>query len=74
MRETNAYKFLLPKPEGGRLLRRQAEMGDNIKMLRQETWQEGVEWINLGQNRDQWQAVIYGNESSGSTKLRESID
>jgi len=37
---------------------------DSIKM-----WWEGVVWIQLAQDRDQWRAVCeHGNETSGSIK------
>jgi hypothetical protein len=55
----NAYKILLGKPEGKRPRgkpRRRWE--DNIGMdLREMGW-EGVYWINLVQDRDQWQALV----------------
>jgi hypothetical protein len=45
------------KPEGKRPLGRYKWM-NNIKMdLREIVWC-GIDWINLGQDRDQWRAVV----------------
>jgi hypothetical protein len=60
MRETrNAYRLLVGKPERksplGRLRRRWV---DNIKIdLRQIGW-DGVDWIDLAQDRDLWRALV----------------
>jgi hypothetical protein len=35
--------------------------------LREIVW-EGVEWIHLAQDRDQWQTCEHGNEPSVSIK------
>jgi hypothetical protein len=55
----NMYKILAVKPEGKRPLgipTRRWE--DNIRMdLREIKW-EGVHWIRLAQDRDQWWAVV----------------
>jgi hypothetical protein len=32
--------------------------GDNVKMALEEIGWEGVDWINLAQDRDQWHAVV----------------
>jgi hypothetical protein len=63
------------KPEGkrpdGRPRRR---WEDNIKMnLRKVAW-EGVDWIHLAENRDQWRAFYHGKESSGSMKGVKFLD
>jgi hypothetical protein len=31
---------------------------DNIRMDLKEIWWEGVDWIQLAQDRDQWRAVV----------------
>jgi hypothetical protein len=54
----NAYRILVGKPEGkspqGRLRRRWV---GNIRMdLRERGW-DGMDWIDLAQNRDQWRAL-----------------
>jgi hypothetical protein len=55
----NAYKILVIKPEGKRALRRtRHRWEDNIRMsLRGIGW-EGVDWIHLAEDRDQWQTVV----------------
>jgi hypothetical protein len=55
----NAYRILVGKPEGniplGRTRRRWV---DNIKMdLRGIGW-DGVDWIDMAQDRDQWRAHV----------------
>jgi hypothetical protein len=45
---------------------------NNIKMdLRESGW-DGMDWINLVQDRDQWRAVV--NMVSGSTKYWEMLE
>jgi hypothetical protein len=55
----NAYRILVGNPEGKRPLGRpRSRWVDNIKMdLREIRW-EGMEWIDLAQNRDQWRALV----------------
>ena len=53
------YKFLEGKPEGTRQLgglRRRWE--DNIKMDLYEVGCEGMDWIDLAQDRDRWWALV----------------
>jgi hypothetical protein len=55
----NAYRILVGKPEGKRPLGRTKRrwMG-NIKMdLREIDW-DGMDWIDLAQNREQWRALV----------------
>jgi hypothetical protein len=55
----NAYRIMVGKPEGKRLLgRRRCKWVDNIKIdLRERGW--GVmDWIDLPQNKDQWRALV----------------
>jgi hypothetical protein len=55
----NVYKILARKPERKRQFvwpRRRWQ--DNIGMDLREIGWEGVAWINLAQNRDQWQALV----------------
>jgi hypothetical protein len=55
----NMYTVLVGKPEGKRLLGRpKRRWEDGIKMDLRETGCEGVEWINLAQDRDRWRAVV----------------
>jgi hypothetical protein len=44
----NAYRVLVGKPEGKRL-----RWVDNIKMDRREIGWDGLDWIDLTQDRDQ---------------------
>jgi hypothetical protein len=55
----NAYRILVGKPEGkGPLGRPRRRWVDNIKMhLRQIGW-DGVDCIELAQDRDQWRALV----------------
>jgi hypothetical protein len=55
----NAYKILVGKPEGKRPLGRpRRRWVDNIKMdLREIRW-DGMDWIDLAQDRDQWKALV----------------
>jgi hypothetical protein len=55
----NAYRVLAGNPEGKRPLgRRKHRWEDNIKMDLKHTRWEGVDWIDLAQDRDKWQAVV----------------
>jgi hypothetical protein len=55
----NAYRILVEKPEGkiplGRPRRRWV---DNIKMDLREIGWDGMDWIDLAQERDQWRALV----------------
>jgi hypothetical protein len=55
----NAYSILVGTPEGKRPLGRPKCMWvDNIKMdLRKIGW-DGMDWIDLAQDRDQWRALV----------------
>jgi hypothetical protein len=60
MRETrNAYRILVGKPkEKSPVGRPRRRWVDNIKMdLRKIRW-DGVDWIKLAQDRDQWRAIV----------------
>jgi hypothetical protein len=47
------------KPEGKRPLeRRRHRWEDNIKMDLQEVGCGGLDWIELGQDRDRWRAIV----------------
>jgi hypothetical protein len=55
----NAYRILVEKPEGKRPLGRpRCRWVDNIKIdLREIEW-DGVDWIDMAQDRDQWRALL----------------
>jgi hypothetical protein len=54
-----AYRILVGKPEGKRPLGRpRCRWVDNIKMdLREISW-DGMDWIDVAQDRDQWRALV----------------
>jgi hypothetical protein len=55
----NAYRILVGKSEGKRPLGRpRHRLVDNIKMDLREVGWDGVDWIHLAQNRDQWRALV----------------
>jgi hypothetical protein len=55
----NAYRILVGKPEGKRPQGKpKRRWMDNIKMdLREIEW-DGMDWIDLAQDRDQWRALV----------------
>jgi hypothetical protein len=55
----NAYRISVGKPEEKRPLGRpRRRCVDNIKMdLRGARW-DGVDWIDVAQDRDQWTALV----------------
>jgi hypothetical protein len=54
-----AYTILVRKPEGKRPLGRpRRRWVDNIKMALREIGLDGVDWIKLAQDRDQWRALV----------------
>jgi hypothetical protein len=55
----NACRILLGKPEGKRPLGRpRRRWVENIKMDLREIGWDGIEWIYLAQDRDQWRALV----------------
>jgi hypothetical protein len=48
----NAYRISVGKPEGKRPRRRWV---DNIKIDLRERGRDSVDWIDLAQDRDQWE-------------------
>jgi hypothetical protein len=55
----NVYTILVGMPEGKRPLGRpRRRWVNNIKIdLREIRW-DGMDWIDLAQNRDRWRAVV----------------
>jgi len=57
--ERNVYKVLMGKPEGKRPLGRpRHRWEDGIRMDLREIGWGSVEWIQLAQDRDRWQALV----------------
>jgi hypothetical protein len=55
----NAYRILLGKPEGKRPLgRSRRRRVHNIKMDLREIGWDGMDWIDLTQDRDEWRALV----------------
>jgi hypothetical protein len=55
----NAYRILVGKPERKRPLGRPRRMCvDNIKMDLREIGWDGMDWIDLAQDRDYWRALV----------------
>jgi hypothetical protein len=55
----NAYRILEGKPEGKRPLGRpRRRWVDNIKMDLRERGCDGVDWIDMAQDRDHWRALV----------------
>jgi hypothetical protein len=53
----NAYRTLVAKPEGKRPLGR-CRWEDNIKMDPRKIGWDGLDWIHLAQDRDEWRALV----------------
>jgi hypothetical protein len=59
MEKRNAYRILVGKPEGKRPLGRPRHRWvANIKIDLREIGWNGMDWINLAQDRDQWRALV----------------
>jgi hypothetical protein len=55
----NAYRILVGKPVGKRPLGRPRHRWvDNIKYILREIGWDGMAWIELAQDRDQWTALV----------------
>jgi hypothetical protein len=55
----NAYRILVGNPEGRRPLGRpRRRWVDIIKMDLREIGWDGVDWVDLAQDRDQWRALV----------------
>jgi hypothetical protein len=59
MAKRNPYSILVGKPEGKRPLgRSRRRWVHNIEIDLREIGWDGVDWIDLAQDRDQWRAVV----------------
>jgi hypothetical protein len=54
----NAYRILVGKPEGKRPLGRPRRRWVDIKMDLREIGWDGMDWIDLARDRDQWKALV----------------
>jgi hypothetical protein len=55
----DGYRILVGKPEGKKPLGRpRPRWMDNIKIDLREIGWEGMDWIDLAQDRDQWRALM----------------
>jgi hypothetical protein len=55
----NAYRILVGNPEGNRPLGRpRYRWVDNSKMDLKELGWDGMDWIELAEDRDQWRALV----------------
>jgi hypothetical protein len=55
----NAHRILVGKPEGKRPLGRpRRSWVDSIEIDLREIGWDGVDWIDLVQDRDQWRALV----------------
>jgi hypothetical protein len=72
----NAYMILVGKPEGNKPLGRpRRRWVDNIKMGLREIGWDGMDSIDLPQDRDQWRALVnMANELAGSIKCWEVLE
>jgi len=67
---SGVYRVLVGKPEGKRPLGRpRRRWEDNIKMDLQEVGCGGIDWIELAQDRDRWQALVNAVVTFGSHKM-----
>jgi len=70
------YRVLVGKPNGKRPLGRPGVDGRIIlRWIFREVGCRGVDWIELAQDKDRWQALLNAfNEPSGSVKSGEFLD
>jgi hypothetical protein len=55
----NAYRILMREPGGRRPLGRpRCRWVDNIKMNLREIGWDGMDWIELAQDRDRWRSLV----------------
>jgi hypothetical protein len=70
----NAYRILVGKPKGKIPLGRpRCRWVDNIKIDHRAIGWDGMDWINLAQDRDQC-SCEHGDEPSGSLKCWEVLE
>jgi hypothetical protein len=68
-------RILVGKPEGKKPLGRTGRrLEDNIKIDFKETKWNGMDWINLAQDRDLLRALVNAVMNFGSIKCREILE
>ena len=73
-KERNVHRVLVRKSEGMRLLERfRNRWKDHIKMYPKEVGLESVDWINLPQDRHNWQAYAKELMTFGSSWTFKSL-
>jgi hypothetical protein len=71
----NAYRILVGKPGSKRPLGRpRHRWADNIEMDLREIGWDGMYWIDLAQDRDQWRTHEHGEEPLGSITCGEVLE
>jgi hypothetical protein len=59
MEKRNVYRILVGKPKRKRPLERlRRRLLDNIKIDLREIGWDGMDWIDLSQDRDRWRALV----------------
>jgi len=73
--DRGVYRVLVGRPEGKRPLGRpRRRWKDNIKMDLLEVGCEGMDWIDLAQDRDRWRALVNAVMNlQGSIKCGEFV-
>jgi hypothetical protein len=54
----NSCRILVGKPEGKRAIGRPKHRWVDNKMDLRETGLDGIDWIDLAQDRDRWRALV----------------
>jgi hypothetical protein len=68
------FRILVGKPERKRPPRRpRRRREDNKKIDLKETGWDGMEWVNLAEDWDQWRTYEHGNEPSGPIEYCEIL-
>jgi hypothetical protein len=58
-KKRNAYRILLGKPEGKKRPLEDQEVGGwTLKWILREIGWDGMDWIDLAQDGDQWRALV----------------
>jgi hypothetical protein len=70
----NAYRLLVGKPEGRRLLGRpRRRWVDNIRMDLVEVGWGDVDWIGLARDRDRWRVLVNSGSMLGNYRVSKQL-